>query len=39
MFLRFMSMEFDEDSECRVGIFQTAYDLLDSGHLSAYEET
>ena len=38
MFLRFVSTKFDEDSQCRLGIFQTAYDLRESGRLSHYEE-
>ena len=37
MFLRFVSTEFCEDSKCRLGIFQVAYQLLDSGQLEAYE--
>jgi len=38
VFLRFVSMEFCEDSECRLGIFQAAYQLLDSGNLADHEQ-
>ncbi len=34
MFLRFVSTEFCEDSGCRLGIFQAAFQLLDSGCLA-----
>jgi hypothetical protein len=38
MFLRFVSPEFCYDSECRLGIFQAAYQLLESGNLAVHEE-
>ena len=38
MFLRFVSVELCEDSQCRLGIFQVASELLDAGRLSAYEQ-
>jgi hypothetical protein len=38
MFLRFVSVEICEDSQCRLGIFQVASELLDAGRLSAYEQ-
>lgn len=38
MFLRFVSTEFCEDSQCRLGVFQSAYELRESGRLSRYEE-
>ena len=37
MFLRFVSPEFCYDSECRLGIFQAAYQLLNSGNLAVHE--
>jgi hypothetical protein len=37
MFVRFVSVDFDEDAEVRTGIFQAAYDLSDSGTLPDYE--
>ncbi len=38
MFLRFVSSCFDEDSQCRLGVFQAAYELQETGRLSLYEE-
>lgn len=37
MLLRFVSSTLDEDSQVRLGIFQTAYELRDSGRLAWYE--
>ena len=38
MFLRFVSSCFDEDSQCRLGVFQVANELQETGRLSLYEE-
>ena len=38
MFLRFVSNDLDEDSQCRLGVFQAAHELRESGRLSHYEE-
>ena len=37
MLLRFVSSTLNEDSQVRMGIFQTAYELHDSGCLFWYE--
>ena len=38
MFLRFDSSCFDEHSQCRLGVFQVANELQETGRLSLYEE-
>lgn len=38
MFVRFVSVDFDEDAQVRTGIFQAAYDLSESGRLPVYED-
>ena len=38
MFIRFVVHQLDEDSNQRLGIIQTAYELRDSGAMQKYEE-
>lgn len=38
MFVRFVSVDLDEDAQVRTGIFQAAYDLIELGSLPAYED-